>query len=51
MNKLKVLKLNSNCLKMLPMEIGFLEELNELDVSDNKLFCIPDSLCNLDKSL
>jgi len=32
---------------MIPNEIGDLFELEELDASDNRLFGIPDSICNL----
>jgi Leucine-rich repeat (LRR) protein len=41
---LKVLKLNSNCLNVLPNEIGELIFLEELDISDNKLYGIPDTV-------
>lgn len=33
---------------MLPNEIGDLSKMEELDVSDNKLFGLPDSLGNLE---
>ena len=33
--RLKVLKLNSNSIKMLPDEIGLLSNLKHLDVADN----------------
>ncbi|CDW72568.1 leucine rich repeat family protein [Stylonychia lemnae] len=46
---LRVLKINSNCLNMIPNEIGDLFELEELDASDNKLFGLPDSICNLNQ--
>jgi Leucine-rich repeat (LRR) protein len=36
---------------MIPEEIGDIQSLVELDLSDNKLFSLPDSVGNLGRTL